>query len=89
MGPGMAPLLFSITRPRTIRSTCDRLSPCVALGPGILFLLNDIGDDRAKDGRELERMPGITRGDDEAFEVLVVRDPEGSVKGVAVKADAV
>jgi predicted HD phosphohydrolase len=59
------------------------------MGPVVVFLLHDIGDELSEHGRELEGMTRITRRHDETFKLPVMRDPESSFKGIAVKADAI
>lgn len=62
--------------------------PAIALCPWILLSFDHVGDDFAKHRGEFECMTGITGSDDEARMIRVVVDPEGTVEGVAVEADA-
>ena len=62
-------------------------TPAITGSPSIWLSFDDISDDFAHHGRELERMAGITGGNDESRVSRIVVDPEGAVEGVAVKAD--
>ena len=64
------------------------LPPRESLRPPVRPSLDDIRDQSADDGRELESVAAVAGGDDEARPLGVVVDPEVAVERVAIEAQA-
>src|SRR6185436_13094736 len=72
--------------PRRLSSIRPSRSPSEPRRPRVRAALDDIGDERAQDGRELEPVTAVACGNDQARAPGIVIDQEISVEAVAVEA---